>query len=63
MTPREQSELYDIKRTLERIKEYCENRSLLYDKYLERWRHLASEANYGLIKVKHIERDSRSEDG
>lgn len=59
MTPKEQSALYDIKRTLERIKEYCENRSLCYDENLERWRHLASEANYGLIKVKDIERSAK----
>ena len=59
MTPKEQSALYDIKRTLERIKEYCENRSLRYDENLERWRHLASEARYGLIKVKDIERSAK----
>lgn len=59
MTPKEQSALYDIKRTLERIKEYCENRSLRYDENLERWRHLASEANYGLIKVRDIERSAK----
>lgn len=56
MTPNELSALYDIRRTLERIKEYCENRSLRYDENLKRWRHVAPEANYGLIKVKDIER-------
>lgn len=35
MKTKEQSELYDIKRTLERIKEYCENRSLSYDKTMK----------------------------
>ena len=59
MTPKELSALYDIKRTLERIKEYCEIRSLRYDENLERWRHVASEANYGLIKVKDIERSAK----
>lgn len=59
MTPKEFSALYDIKRTLERIKEYCEIRSLRYDENLERWRHVASEANYGLIKVRDIERSAR----
>ena len=59
MTPAELSELYDIKRTLERIKEYCTNRSLRYDENLERWRYVASEAEYGLIKVKHIERSAK----
>ena len=58
MTPNELSALYDIKRTLERIKEYCENRSLRYDENLERWRHVASEAHYGLIKVRDIERSA-----
>ena len=56
MTPGELSELYDIKRTLERIKDYCENRSLFYDDNHGRWKHIASEAEYGLIKVEHIER-------
>lgn len=55
MTPKELAALYDIKRTLERIKSYCESCSLRYDENLERWRHLASEANYGLIKVRDIE--------
>ena len=59
MTPNELSALYDIKRTLERIKDYCVNRSLSYDANLERWRHLASEATYGLIKVKDIERSAK----
>ena len=59
MTPKEQSALYDIKRTLERIKEYCEIRSLYYDKNHERWRHVASEANDGLIKVRDIERSAK----
>lgn len=57
MTPKEQSQLYDIKRTLERIKEYCDNRSLRYDENLERWRHVSSEASYGLIKVRDIEKE------
>ena len=61
MTPNEQSALYDIKRTLERIKEYCENRSLCCDENLERWRHLASEARYGLIKVRNVEKEAQSE--
>jgi hypothetical protein len=56
VTPGELSGLYDIKRTLERIKEYCENRSLSYDENYERWKHVASEAEYGLLKVKDIER-------
>ena len=56
MTPGELSALYDIKRILERIKDYCENRSLSYDINYERWKHVASEANYGLIKVRDIER-------
>ena len=59
MTPRELSAVYDIKRTLERIKGYCENRSLRYDENFERWRHVASEADYGLIKVKDIERSAK----
>ena len=59
MTPNELSTLYDIKRTLERIKDYCVNRSLRYDENLERWRHLASEADYGLIKVRDIERSAK----
>ena len=59
MTPNELSALYDIKRTLERIKDYCVNRSLSYDENLEIWRHLASEATYGLIKVKDIERSAK----
>ena len=46
MTPRELSELYDIKRTLERIKEYCDDRSLCYDDNHGRWKHVASEAEY-----------------
>ena len=56
MTPSELCSLSDVKRTLERIKEYCENRSLRYDDNHGRWKHVASEAEYGLIKVKHIER-------
>ena len=63
MTPKEQSELYDIKRTLERIKDYCENRSLSYDKNHERWAHVALEAKYGLIKVRDIEREIEKEEG
>lgn len=55
MTPRELSALYDIKRILERIKDYCDNRSLDDDRNYERWKHVASEANYGLIKVRDIE--------
>jgi hypothetical protein len=59
MTPKELSALYDIKRTLERIKEYCENRSLsCYGEY-ERWKHVVSEANYGLIKVRDVERSAK----
>ena len=56
MTPRELSALYDIKRILERIKDYCDNMSLNYDRNYERWKHVASEANDGLIKVRDIER-------
>ena len=56
MTPRELRALYDIKRILERIKDYCENMSLNYDRNYERWKHVASEANDGLIKVRDIER-------
>jgi len=59
MTPNELSALCDIRRTLERIKNYCENRSFFYDKDLEKWRYLISEANYGLIKVKDIERSAK----
>ena len=59
MTPKELSALYDIKRTLERIKAYCENRSLSYGENFERWRHVASEANDGLIKVRDIERSAK----
>ena len=49
----------DRLKVLERIKEYCEGRSLRYDENLERWRHVASEANYGLIKVRDIERSAK----
>ena len=57
MAPSELSALYDIKRTLERIKDYCENRSFGCDsEEYHRWKHVASEASYGLIKVKDIER-------
>ena len=60
MTPKELSALYDIKRTLERIEEYCENRTLHYNGVeYERWKHVALEANYGLIKVRDIERDAK----
>lgn len=55
MAPSELSALYDIKRTLEKIKDYCEIRSLYSEEY-HRWKHVASEASYGLIKVKDIER-------
>lgn len=57
MTPRELSALYDIKRILERIKDYCENMGLNYDRNYELWKHVASEANDGLIKVRDIERE------
>ena len=56
MTPRELSALYDIKRILERIKYYCENMSLNYDRNYERWKHVSSEANDGIIKVRDIEK-------
>ena len=56
MTPSELSALYDIKQTLESIKDFCENRSLNYDRNYERWKHVASKAKYGLIKVRDIER-------
>ena len=56
MTPRELSALYEIKRILESIRVYCENRSLYSDGEYERWKHVASEANYGLIKVRDIEK-------
>ena len=59
MTPKELNALSDIKRTFERIKDYCENRSLRYDENHGRWKHVASEAEYGLIKVKHIERSAK----
>lgn len=49
MTPSELSALYDIK-------DYCDSRSLNYDREYERWKHVASKANYGLIKVRDIER-------
>ena len=52
MTPSELSALYDINRILERVKNYCENRSLSYDGEYERWNYVASEANNGLIKSK-----------
>ena len=56
MTPRELSALYDIKRILESIRVYCENRSLYSDGEYERWKNVALEANYGLIKVRDIEK-------
>lgn len=56
MTPNELSVLDDIKRTLERIENYCINRSFSYDGDYDRWREVASEANYGLIRVRDIER-------
>lgn len=56
MTPRELSALYEIKRILESIRVYCEKRSLYSDREYERWKHVASEANYGLIKVRDIEK-------
>ncbi len=57
MTPKELSAIYDIKRTLERIKDYCENRSAYCDsREYGQWKHVASEADYGLIKVRDIER-------
>ena len=56
MTPKELAALYDIKRILESIKSYCESRSLRYDKDYDRWNYVASEANYGLIQVRDIER-------
>ena len=59
MTPSEQSSLYDIKRTLEHIKEYCETRSIYSAEEYERWKYIASEANDGLIKVRDIERGQR----
>ena len=59
MTPKELSALYDIKKTLERIKSYCINRTLDYDENHARWMHVASEAGYGLIKVKDIERGAK----
>lgn len=59
MTPSELSVIYDIKRTLENIKAYCENSSMRYDDNYERWKHVASEANYGLIKVRDIERSAK----
>jgi hypothetical protein len=52
MTPNELSALYDIKRTLEDIKNYCINRSLSYNGEYERWRQVASNADYGLNKGK-----------
>ena len=56
MTPSELSALDDIKRTLERIKDHCEKRILNCDREYERWKYVASEANYGLIKVNDVER-------
>ena len=32
MTPRELSALYNVKRILERIKDYCDSKSLNYDR-------------------------------
>ena len=62
MTPSELSALYDIKRILERVKSYCENRSLSYDGEYERWNYVASEANDGLIKVRDIEMEYKKGD-
>lgn len=59
MTPKELAALYDIKRILERIKSYCESRSLRYDENYERWNYVASEANDGLIKARDIERGAK----
>ena len=60
MSPNELSALYDIKRTLERTEEYCMNRSWCCDnRESGQWKHVASEANYGLIKVKDIERSAK----
>ena len=59
MTPNQLSMLHDIKRTLENIRSYCDNHSLIYDEQYERWKHVASEANYGLIKVRDIERSAK----
>lgn len=60
MTPNELSALYDIKRTLGRIKDYCESRSFSCDsREYHQWKNVASEANYGLIKVKDIERSAK----
>lgn len=59
MTPNELSALYDIKRTLEGIKNYCMNRSLSYNGEYERWRQVASDADYGLIRVRDIERSAK----
>lgn len=50
MTPSELIAFYDVKRTLERIKDYCENRSKNYDdREYEQWKYVASEANTGLV--------------
>ena len=57
MTPNELSALYDIKRTLERIKNHCMNRS--YSVEYERWMLIVSEADYGLIRVRDIERSAK----
>ena len=59
MTPKELAALYDIKRILESIKSYCQSRSLRCDEDYERWNYVASEANYGLIKVSDIERGAK----
>lgn len=60
MTPSELSALDDIRRTLERIEGYCENRSFSCDsREYHQWQQVASEARYGLIKVKDIERSAK----
>lgn len=60
MTPSELNALCDIKRTLERIKDYCENCSFSCDSgEYRQWKHVASEVDYGLIKVKDIERSAK----
>ena len=57
MTPNELSALYAIKRTLERIKNYCMNRS--YSGEYERWMQVVFEADYGLFRVRDIERSAK----
>ena len=55
MTSSELSAVYEIRRTLEIIKAYCENRMSCSDREYGQWQHVASEADYGLIKVRDIE--------